>query len=300
MHPFLTTYLDNYRKQRSFQVKEWVHNKAINLNEYLTNNNLSGCIVGCSGGVDSAVTFALCMYAQAQPNSPLKHVVPVLLPMNTIKTNTYPRAIELCNSFGVTPMINPIGLQSVRMKESFGNKFSQWLSIETKQKKYEPGNFAYGQLQSYLRTPHLYFTAQMMTECGFPSIVMGTGNMDEDGYLAYFCKAGDGVVDVQLISDLHKSEVFTVGSELGIPKSILEAAPTADLWDGQTDEEELGVSYDFVELFTGYYLKLLPDEKQKFIDSLPKNALTEFMENSSKCKTVHQKNKHKLNGVCNL
>ena len=78
--------------------------------------------------------------------------------------------------------------------------------------------------------------------------------MDEDGYLAYFCKAGDGVVDVQLIADLHKSEVFKVGAAVGVPASTLEAAPSADLWDGQTDEDELGFSYEFVELLTGAFL----------------------------------------------
>ena len=61
--------------------------------------------------------------------------------------------------------------------------------------------------------------------------------LDEDGYLCYFCKAGDGVVDVQLIADLHKSEVFTVGKYLEVPEDILVAPPSADLWDGQTDEE---------------------------------------------------------------
>ncbi|KAA6358954.1 MAG: NAD+ synthase (glutamine-hydrolysing), partial [Streblomastix strix] len=56
-----------------------------------------------------------------------------------------------------------------------------------------------------------------------------------------FCKAGDGVADIQLIADLHKSEVFAVSKALNIPKSVLEAAPSADLWEGQTDEDELFV-----------------------------------------------------------
>jgi NAD+ synthase (glutamine-hydrolysing) len=55
--------------------------------------------------------------------------------------------------------------------------------------------------------------------------------------LCYFCKAGDGVVDVQLIADLHKSEVFAVGRALNVPQQILSAAPSADLWEGQTDED---------------------------------------------------------------
>jgi NAD+ synthase (glutamine-hydrolysing) len=55
--------------------------------------------------------------------------------------------------------------------------------------------------------------------------------------LCYFCKAGDGVVDVAIISDLHKSEVFAVGREIGVPQEILYAAPSADLWEGQEDEQ---------------------------------------------------------------
>lgn len=74
-------------------------------------------------------------------------------------------------------------------------------------------------------------------------MVVGTGNLgeacgflinlaDEDGYLLYFCKAGDGVSDIQLIADLHKSEVFKVAKEIKVPRSVLEAAPSADLWEG--------------------------------------------------------------------
>lgn len=54
------------------------------------------------------------------------------------------------------------------------------------------------------------------------------------------CKAGDGISDVQMVSDLHKSEVFKVGAKLGVPASILEASPSADLWQGQTTDNEVG------------------------------------------------------------
>lgn len=97
-----------------------------------------------------------------------------------------------------------------------------------------------------MKTPVAYFVAQLLSQEGTPCIVMGTGNQDEDGYLAYFCKAGDGVVDVQLISDLHKSEVFKVGAVIGVPEDTLNAPPSADLWEGQTDEGEMGFSYDQV------------------------------------------------------
>ena len=129
---------------------------------------------------------------------------------------------------------------------------------------------------------------------------MGTGNRDEDGYLGYFCKAGDGVVDVQLIADLHKSEVFKVGSVLGVPESILSSAPSADLWEGQTDEDELGVTYDFVELYTGWYLPLSSEEKETWLASLTEETKKEWDHCASICETVHRRNAHKLSGPKNL
>ena len=107
-------------------------------------------------------------------------------------------------------------------------------------------------------------------------------------------------MDVQLISDLHKSEVNKVGKELGVPDSILGAAPSADLWDGQEDEKELGFTYDFIEFFTGYYLPLNTEQKQQCLQSFTNTSLTEFNEFSEKCTKIHKQNQHKLKGVVNL
>ena len=133
-----------------------------------------------------------------------------------------------------------------------------------------------------MRTPVGYYVAQLFSQQGTPAIVMGTGNMDEDGYLGYFCKAGDGVVDVSTISDLHKSEVFAVSRALGVPSQTLDAAPSADLWDGQTDEGELGLTYDFIELFTGMFLKLDEAKKAAFVASLSPDAKKQFEDLGSK------------------
>ena len=150
-----------------------------------------------------------------------------------------------------------------------------------------------------MRTPCAYYVAQLLTTQGYPTIVMGTGNKDEDGYLAYFCKAGDGVVDVQLIADLHKSEVFRVGEELGVPESILSAAPSADLWDDQTDEDELGFSYDFIELWTSY-LDLNENDQKKIKESLSGDALKQFEEWSELAINIHKRNAHKLDSPKNI
>jgi NAD+ synthase (glutamine-hydrolysing) len=149
-----------------------------------------------------------------------------------------------------------------------------------------------------MRTPTNYYAAQLLSQQGYPAIVVGTGNKDEDGYLAYFCKYGDGAVDIQLISDLHKSQVFSVGQELGVPDSILQAKPSADLWEGHTDEDELGVSYDFVEFYTGYYLNLPYEEQVRLRESL--SSMEEFTTCKKICENIHKRNAHKFGGVVNI
>ena len=155
-------------------------------------------------------------------------------------------------------------------------------------------------MRSYMRTPINYYCAQLLTQSGYPAVVIGTGNMDEDGYLAYFCKAGDGVVDVQLISDLHKSEVFKTAEYLGVPMSIIKAKPSADLWEGQEDEKELGFTYDFIEFYTGVYLKMDEEYKKMFISDLNQDSYREFINFEEKCVAVHIRNRHKIGGVVNL
>eukprot|EP01127_Copromyxa_protea_P017984 TRINITY_DN5562_c0_g1_i6.p1 TRINITY_DN5562_c0_g1~~TRINITY_DN5562_c0_g1_i6.p1 ORF type:complete len:207 (-),score=53.87 TRINITY_DN5562_c0_g1_i6:9-629(-) len=159
--------------------------------------------------------------------------------------------------------------------------------------------FADGQLRSYMRTPVGYYVAQLLSSNGFPCVVVGTGNFDEDGYLMYFCKAGDGISDVQLLADIHKSEVFSVARELKIPKSVLEAPPSADLWEGQTDEDEMGVGYDFVELYTEW-IQLSATERNALLSKLSSQSLTFFKEKAALIEGIHKRNAHKLVYPVNL
>ncbi len=120
-----------------------------------------------------------------------------------------------------------------------------------------------------------------------------------DASFRYYCKAGDGVVDVQLIADLHKSEVFLVAREIGVPASILQAPPSADLWEGQTDEDELGMSYDFVELYIEH-LMLPKDERAKFVAGLDAESAELLASLGNKADEVHRRNNHKAGGPRNL
>merc|ERR1712154_187368 len=104
---------------------------------------------------------------------------------------------------------------------------------------------------------------------------------------------------VQLISDLHKSEVFKVGKILNVPESILHGEPSADLWDGQTDEDELGFSYDFIELWTSF-LEFDQKKQNKIKQSLSKDALQQLNEWGAKAIKIHKRNKHKIDSPYNI
>jgi len=281
-------FLIKYREQREFDVETWVHNKALLFDNYLEENGLSGAVVSVSGGVDSASILAILHYTMNLPNSHLKRILPINQPVHSSDW-ALNRARELTDNFS----LNLTVIDQSDIHNSIVGKFENASGME--------GDvFSKGQLRSYLRTPVNYYAAQILSSEGYPAIVIGTGNKDEDGYLAYFCKYGDGAVDVQLIADLHKSEVFQVAQFLGVPESILNAAPSADLWDGQTDEDEMGFTYDFIEFYTGYFLPLDQKEKYEFLNNLSDISRSEFLNFEEKCTKIHKRNAHKLKGVINL
>lgn len=288
LHPDLQKALARDRARRNFSVKNWIEKKTDILNEYARKNGLKATVVSVSGGIDSAVTLGLAHYAMSKEGSPLKRVVGIAQPIHSTD-KIWKRALELRESFKNAEIFT---VDQTSVYDLLKNTVDSCLSIQG-------GQFASGQLKSYMRTPVGFYTAQLLTQEGTPAVVIGTGNKDEDGYLFYFCKAGDGVADIQLIADLHKSEVFAVGVELKVPESILVAPPSADLWDGQTDEGELGFPYDFVELYTEY-LDYSEEAKEQFKKQLSEEALKQFNETGEKALKVHLRNKHKEKYPLNL
>eukprot|EP01068_Selenidium_serpulae_P007274 Selendium_serpulae@DN4662_c0_g1_i1.p2 len=286
MHPQLAENLTQLRLRRNFDASSWITKKLSLFNEYMTCHGLKAAVVSVSGGVDSAVTFALTLAASRCENSSIKKVLGLAQPIHSTES-IWKRALELGDALKADIKV----IDQSDCFDALAAKVESTVEIPGKQ-------FARGQLKSYMRTPTSYFTAQLLSQQGLPCVVMGTGNRDEDGYLKYFCKAGDGVVDIQLLADLHKSEVFKVGSALDVPSSILAAAPSADLWDGQTDEEELGFEYDFIELFTEWMD--LPEEEQRLMKaSITGEALEEWDRCAEAAKTIHKRNSHK-DGIVNL
>jgi NAD+ synthetase len=163
--------------------------------------------------------------------------------------------------------------------------------VEKLEKIHGPLNrWAKSMYKSYLRTPQIFAIASSNG-----GIVIGTGNRDEDGYLFYFCKFGDGAVDASFLWDLHKSEVFEVARYLGISEIVLNSPPSADLAPGQTDEEEIGATYDFVELLWKYYYEFSWIKKQYFLHCLKKDpeAYDQFMREKALVDAIHNRGLHK-------
>ena len=77
-------------------------------------------------------------------------------------------------------------------------------------------------------------------------LVSGTGNKSEI-LIGYFTKYGDGACDIEPIGDLYKNDVYELAKFLNVPQEIVEKPPRAGLWNNQTDEEEIGMSYDLID-----------------------------------------------------
>lgn len=290
LHEDLKKYLAQVREKRAFDAKAWIEKKTKIFNDYMKKGGLKAAVVSVSGGVDSAVTLALMSHAANQKDTNIEKVCGIAQPIaSTAKIQN--RAYECGEVFKNVEMVT---VDQTQIWKDLSKAVEGAFAL-----KKEGKPFASGQLKSYMRTPVNYYMAQLYSQEGYPCVVMGTGNYDEDGYLYYFCKAGDGVADVQLIADLHKSEVFEVGALLGVPKSVLVAKPSADLWEGQNDEDEIGASYDFIELYTEY---LKEDEKtqKSVVEGFSEEATKQFRELEDLVVSIHRRNKHKDNYPLNL
>ena len=115
-----------------------------------------------------------------------------------------------------------------------------------------------------LRMASLYFIANSLNY-----LVAGTGNRSEL-LLGYFTKYGDGGVDLLPLGRLLKSEVRAMSAEVGVPARIIDKPPTAGLWMGQTDEEEMGFSYETLEKYLHHGPSAVPPEIAQRIDRLQK------------------------------
>lgn len=289
MAPELCDTLALLRARRGFRAPLYVRAKAELLNAYLRDSGVAACVVGVSGGVDSAVTLGLVAAAARADGSPIRRVVAALVPIfgegATHQHDALARGREVAAACGAEVMeldlSGPTAALRQAVERGAGVTGSAW---------------AAGQLVSYARTPALYYAATLLTDGGCPAVVVGTTNRDEGGYIGFFGKASDGMVDIQLISDVHKREVYALAELLEVPASVRAAVPAGDVFDGRTDEEMIGTSYAFVEL-VGLYLSLASDaERARIRAGWSAAAREQFDAAAAILDALHRKNRHKYLG----
>lgn len=241
------------------------------LDAYAENSGVNGFVVGVSGGIDSALTSALCAMtgkqtlvlempihqAASQVNRAQEHIA--WLKANY--TNVSDERVELTSTFEAFKQAVPIT----------GREEAAALSLAN--------------TRARLRMSTLYYFAGI-----HGLLVAGTGNKVEDFGVGFFTKYGDGGVDLSPIADLYKTEVYALSKELGIVESILQAAPTDGLFgDNRTDEDQIGASYPELEWVMEYL-------KENQLSDL--SALTDRQKHVLAIYTKRNRaNQHKMNPI---
>jgi NAD+ synthase len=195
------------------------------LQEQVNDAHCKGLVVGLSGGIDSSVCAALMV--KAFPSESLG----VILPVHSSEKDRED-ALALASAIG----IKAVEISLSDEHRSIMENVTQQVSFDEKNQRLSDAN-----LRARLRMSTIYAISNLKNY-----LVVGTDNAAEV-YTGYFTKYGDGGVDILPIAALTKQEVYEWGAYLGIPKRILDRAPSAGLWEGQTDESEMGTTYACID-----------------------------------------------------
>lgn len=188
--------------------------------EYLQKSRAKKLIIGVSGGLDSAVVATLC--AQAKPHDVHALIMPTVTSTNRRNLDD---ALELCGHLGIDYKI----IEIEPILEGFKKQIAESLS-----------NLRIGNLAARIRMCLLYDYSASMS-----GLVVGTSNKSER-MLGYGTIYGDMACAINPIGDLFKTEIFEFAKFLKIDDKIIQKAPSADFWEGQSDEADIG--YDYAQL----------------------------------------------------
>jgi len=207
-------------------------------------------VLGLSGGLDSAVVAVLAVEALGADK-----VFGLILPSSTNTAQDLKYAKKIVAQTHI--------LHSTFYIQSVINSYQKIIRLKDQK--------ITGNLKARIRMSILYAKAN---EIG--GLVLGTGNKSEI-MTGYFTKYGDGGADILPIGDLYKTEVRALAKQLKIPQEIIDRPPTAGLWDGQTDESEMGITYELLDktLFAIAHKKSLskfPANKIKLVKDMISNS----------------------------
>lgn len=211
-----------------------------------------GLVVGISGGIDAAVAGAL--IKKACPDSSLGIIIP-------IKSNPQ-------DLIDAELVVNTLGLTAYKLdltsehQNMMDKTWQQLGAIFPEDKLHHRA--ADANLRARLRMSAIYTAANALNY-----LVVGTDNKAEY-YTGYFTKYGDGACDLMPLADFTKAEVRELAGLLGIPERIIHKTPSAGLWEGQTDEAEMGTTYTHIDA----YLRgeSVPEPDRKIIEQMHRSS----------------------------
>ncbi len=195
---------------------------------------VKGTVIGLSGGIDSSLVGCLAVRAIGKDR-----VNGLVLPYGNQDSDA---GEEIAKFLGIEYKIINIKPRVDILAENFEKIYNSKLD-----------ELAYGNLKARERMCWLYTKANTNS-----LIVLGTTNKSEYE-IGYLTKHGDGAADIEPIRDLYKTECWKLAEHLGLPEWVIEKTPSAELWDGQTDEKEIGLSYEMLD-------KILRGEKNGIKD----------------------------------
>lgn len=222
------------------------------LQDQVASANVKGLLVGNSGGVDSAVVTNL--IKKAMPDNSLAVMMPCKSQGEDLKY-----AKDVVEKAGIDSIIVDLTKTHDQLFGDIQAELTKANIIDSSNQKLADAN-----LRARLRMSTLYTIA---TNHNY--LVVGTDNMAE-WYTGYFTKYGDGGVDLAPLVHLTKGEVRDMAKALEVPEAVISKKPSAGLWEGQTDENEMGTTYNMIDK----HLKgeAIPEKDLKIIEGMHKRT----------------------------
>lgn len=202
-------------------MKEVVDNLVEWLRDSVKEANCKGIVYGLSGGVDSAVIAALSKLAFGDES------LAIMMPINS----------SFEDEIDAKLVIDKFNLNAIKVDLS--RTYSEFVEVIEK----GDNQMAYANVKPRLRMTTLYYYAQLK---GY--LVVGTSNKSEFT-VGYFTKYGDSGSDLMPLVDFTKKEIFELARYLEIPDKIIQKPPSAGLFEDQTDEDEMGFTYNDLEKY---------------------------------------------------
>ncbi len=213
----------------------------------ITRAGFSRAVIGLSGGIDSALSCVLAAEALAPEN-----VLAVRMPYKTSSIDSLEDAQRVISKTGVQSLTVPV----TEMVDPLFERFPEANAMRR------------GNIMARARMIVLYDQSE-----AFGGLVVGTGNKTEI-LLGYSTLYGDSACAINPIGDLYKTQVRQLSTALGVPDEVISKAPSADLWAGQTDEDELGFTYEDVDKL----LYLIVDERYSPAECVDAGFPQEFVQ----------------------